>query len=476
MAFEKHIVDRLSTRLPSLLPEHIRQDSPVFEMFLKAYYEYLESEIIVLKSQDELEGIRLEDGTSETAAAVLIETGTASAEPDVATSKLIYESEKEPFQVGEYIYGEKSGSVAKINVINGLTLIIDTISGTGFAEEETITGRDGNLTGIVETYKENSVVANNRLLDYSDIDQTLETFLKYFQKDFIPSLDLKDTQNARLTLKNIGSLYKQKGTAESVKFLMRLLYGQDAEIKYPIDETIFASDSAYSEERRVSITMELGGTPKVNDKLVQYNETDSSIIDADAVVESVQIIDLDNRKYGLSISLTHRGEFVENKEACLIDRDGVTIYKGTLRGIVSTIDPTNGSIYAVDLSTSELKWKTHIPDRIQSASLIVSGDVLYSIDRSGVFYAIDIDAGTILNSIPFNSMGSAGPSIGADAFGSMMIVFPMGGGNLTGANPGILVSLSVDESDDDSYDYILFAITFTSLIYATIVTRRRIRN
>ena len=86
MAFEKHIVDRLSTRLPSLLPEHIRQDSPVFEMFLKAYYEYLESEIIVLKSQDELEGIRLEDGTSETAAAVLIETGTASAEPDVATS------------------------------------------------------------------------------------------------------------------------------------------------------------------------------------------------------------------------------------------------------------------------------------------------------------------------------------------------------------------------------------------------------
>ena len=169
MAFEKHIVDRLSTRLPSLLPEHIRQDSPVFEMFLKAYYEYLESEIIVLKSQDELEGIRLEDGTSETAAAVLIETGTASAEPDVATSKLIYESEKEPFQVGEYIYGEKSGSVAKINVINGLTLIIDTISGTGFAEEETITGRDGNLTGIVETYKENSVVANNRLLDYSDM-------------------------------------------------------------------------------------------------------------------------------------------------------------------------------------------------------------------------------------------------------------------------------------------------------------------
>ncbi len=155
-------------------------------------------------------------------------------------------------------------------------------------------------------------------------------------------------------------------------------------------------------------------------------------------------------------------------------------YKGeVIDGYVYRLDldrPTNGSIYAIDLSTSELKWQITIPDRIQSASLIVSADVLYSIDRSGIFYAIDIEDGTILNSIPFNSMGSAGPSIGADARGSMMIVFPMGGGTLTGNNPGILVSMSVDESSESSYDYLLFAITFVSLIYATIVTRRRIKN
>ena len=239
MAHEKHIVDRLSTRLPSLLPEHIREDSPIFEMFLGAYFEYLESEIIVLSSKGELTGIRLEDGTSESAAAVLVEAGTVSSTPDAATSKLIQEGDVEPLQVGEYIYGSKSGSVAQIKVINGLTLIVDTISGTGFAVNETITGRDGNQTGVVSTYKENQIVANNRLLDYSDIDQTLETFLQYFQKDFIPSLDLKEKQNPRLTLKNIGTLYKQKGTADSVKFLMRLLYGEDAEIKYPIDETVF---------------------------------------------------------------------------------------------------------------------------------------------------------------------------------------------------------------------------------------------
>ena len=156
MAFENHIVDRLSTRLSSLLPEHIKDDAPIFEMFLEAYFEYLESEIIVLSSKGELTGIRLEDGTSETAAAVLVETGTVSSTPDAATSKLIQESDVEPFQVGEYVFGQKSGSVAKIKVINGLTLIVDTISGTGFSETETIIGRDGNQTGIVKTFKENS--------------------------------------------------------------------------------------------------------------------------------------------------------------------------------------------------------------------------------------------------------------------------------------------------------------------------------
>ena len=345
MAFENHIVDRLSTRISGLLPEHIREDSPIFEMFIEAYFEYLESEIITLSSKGDLEGIRLEDGTSESAAAVLIETGTASSEPDVDTSRILHESDVEPFQVGEYIYGEKSGSVAKIKVINGLTLIVDTISGTGFSIDETIKGRDGNQSGVVKTYKENSVVANNRLLDYSDIDQTLETFLSYFQKDFIPSLDLKDTQNPRLTLKNIGSLYKQKGTADSVKFLMRLLYGEDAEIKYPIDETAFASESGYNEERRLSITMNLGATPKPTDKIVQYNDNDPTLIDAEAIVENAYIIDADEREYSLSISLTHRGEFVKNKIATLIDRDGVTNYQGTIKGIVASIDSDNGSIY-----------------------------------------------------------------------------------------------------------------------------------
>ena len=352
MAHEKHIVDRLSTRLPSLLPEWIQDEAPIFESFIQAYFEFLESEIIVLESKTELEGIRLEDGTSEIAASLLLEAGTNPASPAKDNSRLLVAQqnnsgqELEPFQVGEYIFGQTNGSLAKIQVINGNTLIVDSISGTGFASGESIVGRDGNQTGVIKTYKENSVVANNRLLDYSDIDQTLETFLQYFQKDFIPSLDLRSTQNPRLTLKNIGSLYKQKGTADSVKFLMRLLYGEDAEIKYPVDETVVLSDSKFSEERRMTVKMTVADKlPVATDKIKQFDVSTPTLVSAEAVVESVTIIDQSNDIYSISISYLHRGEFEFNRLVTFVDRDGVSENTATILGIVSTVDNSNGSVY-----------------------------------------------------------------------------------------------------------------------------------
>ena len=63
MAHQDHIVDRLSNRLPSILPDHIQEESPVFEQFLSAYFEYLESEIITLEDTLELSGVELEAGT-----------------------------------------------------------------------------------------------------------------------------------------------------------------------------------------------------------------------------------------------------------------------------------------------------------------------------------------------------------------------------------------------------------------------------
>ena len=68
MAHQDHIVDKLSTRIGSIIPSYIQEEAPIFEAFLESYFEYLESEIITLDTIKALDGVQLEEGTQ-------IETG-----------------------------------------------------------------------------------------------------------------------------------------------------------------------------------------------------------------------------------------------------------------------------------------------------------------------------------------------------------------------------------------------------------------
>jgi len=309
MSHEKQISERLSYRLPSLLPEYLKAEAPAFEAFLKAYFEFLEAEILTLSAL----------------------TGSAGADP---------------FTVGEYVKGTKSKSVAKIEVVNDKTLFIKSISGNGFSKGETVTqiGSNPATTGTVATHKENSVLANNRLLDYSDIDNTTEDFLEYFQKDFMPQIDLATLQNSRLTIKNINDLYQMKGTGESLQFLMRLLYQEDATIRYPIDETIHVSESGYTQQRRMRVTM-TSGIPEANDKITQYDASTGLIIVAQAVIENVYYDNVTNL-YSLEVMNNHVGVFTKGSDITILDRDGITTLTGTVNGIISDITTGSSSYIA----------------------------------------------------------------------------------------------------------------------------------
>ena len=342
MSHDKYLKDRLSYRIPSLLPEYLRDESPALESFLKAYFEFLEAEVLVLESQSAIDCLALEDGTG----GVLFESATVSPSPDENSSKILFErtaanpdQDADPLVKGEYLVGSTSKSVAKIEVINGNTLYLKSISGNGFAKGETVTGRKSNQTAVVKSYKENSILANNRLLDYSDIDNTTEDFLDYFQQDFMPSIDLASLKNKRLTIKNIKDLYKKKGTAESIQFLMRILYQQDATIRHPIDETIHVGESGYTQQRRMRVTIP-NGIPEANDKITQYDLSTGTIIEAQAVIENVYP-DAAAGGFSLEIMNNHVGTFTEGSNITILDRDGITTITGTVNGIIS--DVTTGS-------------------------------------------------------------------------------------------------------------------------------------
>lgn len=436
MSHESLSSDKITQRLHTILPEHIREDAPAFAAFLSAYFEFLEKEIITLKSQSDLDGIALEDGQGS----LFLEPATVSPSPDENTSKIINEQtatnvnpNANPLTVGEYVYGKTNGSIARIDVINDNIVYVSTISGNGFSSGEVIEGRNSLQSAVVENYRENSILANNRLLDYSDIDHTTEEFLQYFQKDFLPSIDLSKLKNKRLTIKNIADLYQKKGSEESIKFLMRLLYAQDAEIKYPDKETIYVSESDYNEERRLVLHMPQDKVPSETDKITYY-DSDGKTILAEANIERLNT--LASNIYSCSISRNHYGTFVENTTVTVLDRDGITSYTGTILGVNTGINTESGSSTYIEHDESGIILAEDGSGILMEKSTIGS---LYSLNDTILFTGSKDDAGVIDSSARVDEL-SAGEvkeviieSAGINYEAGEMVVFDEVNSNGNGA-------------------------------------------
>ena len=83
------------------------------------------------------------------------------------------------------------------------------------------------------------------LLNYKDIDQTTDAFIKYFVNDFLPFFPPEIALDRRKMVKVAREFYSTKGSEESIKFLFRVLYNLDAEVYFPKEHILKASDGKW---------------------------------------------------------------------------------------------------------------------------------------------------------------------------------------------------------------------------------------
>ncbi len=142
--------------------------------------------------------------------------------------------------------------------------------------------------------------------------------------------------------------------------------------------------------------------------------------------------------------------FVASQNACGEMSKGPLSYKGqTINGYIYQGDPTasqNSTLYSIDLSTGTVNWQFLMQDRYQGSSAVVSGGVVYAVDREGVLYALNEETGNLLRSINLGGLGASGVSIGRDIQGDMMVFVPAGGGDLPSSTPGLVLGLDVPAS------------------------------
>src|SRR6056300_437830 len=233
--------NKVSPHIESQLPEFVQSDHPLFSLFLKYYYEFLEAgELVVTGSNDYV----IEETISKNY--ILDETG----------ENIVLEESVGKFTVGETITGQTTGATARILVDDfddNKRLFIT--SQQRFQTGETVTGNTSGATTTVASYRANPVQNIQQLLAYADVDNTVYDFLDKFRDSFMDSLPntLADGLAKRKLIKNIKDMYAAKGTRDGHKLFFRILFNEEATLIYPRDNMLRVSDGQWSTDRVIRV-------------------------------------------------------------------------------------------------------------------------------------------------------------------------------------------------------------------------------
>lgn len=86
------------------------------------------------------------------------------------------------------------------------------------------------------------------LIDYQDIDRTIDDFVEYFQREFMQNIPKNVIADKRLLTKHIREFYRARGSQESYRFLFRILFDKEIDFYYPGDDILRASDGRWVKE------------------------------------------------------------------------------------------------------------------------------------------------------------------------------------------------------------------------------------
>lgn len=101
---------------------------------------------------------------------------------------------------------------------------------------------------------ENSGYKTKHLLQWADVDSTIDQFILYFKEKYLKNIQFNTESNKKLLIKNATDLYRTKGTERSIDLFFKLVYGVDAEVQYPSERIFKLSDGDWETPYYLEIT------------------------------------------------------------------------------------------------------------------------------------------------------------------------------------------------------------------------------
>lgn len=100
---------------------------------------------------------------------------------------------------------------------------------------------------------------SKNLLNYNDIDNTDQEFIKYFQREVMADFPEEVITNKALLISRIKELYRSKGSEQAYKFLFRILYDDEIDFYYPGQDMLRVSDGRWVQETSLRLGAPLAG-------------------------------------------------------------------------------------------------------------------------------------------------------------------------------------------------------------------------
>lgn len=174
-----------------------------------------------------------------------------------------------------------------------------------------------------------TIYQTRRLLDYADIDKTTSEFLSHFKNSFLPYFPEDILSDKAKLVKNIREFYQKKGSQESLKFLFRVLYGQEIELSYPKENILRASDGKWFVPQSFKLTTS-NTSPTFDIESIKKRKAIGSSSSASCIIEGVyKTIDAATNQeiYQIYVSNVNR-KFVngENLDVYYTDDSGQAVY------------------------------------------------------------------------------------------------------------------------------------------------------
>jgi hypothetical protein len=190
--------------------------------------------------------------------------------------------------------------------------------------------------------------STENMLDYADVDTTTEEFLTYFKSKFLPYFPEEILADKATLIKRSREFYQKKGSQESIKFLFRVLYGQDIELSYPKEQILKASDGKWYVPQAFKLTIS-NTSPTFDLETLKKRRAVGSETSASCIIEGAyRTIDKNSNQEVFELYVSNVNRNFTNGERLEVyytanTGDIVYLFSEKIIGSLSkiTIDPNN---------------------------------------------------------------------------------------------------------------------------------------